>query len=108
MTTESVSIQAIRLARSVFESVYGNVGLLKFNIEKLTPMNGSEKEESKKWEIVCSFYETLGSTAPSQYQVFVDLNKNAVEIKKLSKSADSFHDKAEGTYKFVKTVDQKK
>jgi len=81
---ESASINAIQLTRRVFESVHGNIGLLNFNVEELTPTNGSANEESKKWKIICSFYETLGSTAPSRYEVSVDLNTNTVSIKKLS------------------------
>ncbi|SRR5258708_5145467 len=79
--SESDSIKAIQLTRSVFESVHGNLGLLKFNIEELSPI---ESEESKKWKVICSFYETLGSTSPSRYEVSVDLNTNTVSIKKLS------------------------
>lgn len=84
MPTESASIEAIKLARAVFESIHGNLGLLKFNVEELTPVNGATGEESKKWDIVCSFFETLGSTAPSRYKVSVNLNDNTVVIKKLS------------------------
>ena len=84
MPTESASIKAIELARAVFESIHGNLGLLKFNIEELTPVNGATGEESKKWNIICSFFETLGSTAPSRYKVSVNLNDNTVVIKKLT------------------------
>ena len=45
---ESASIKAIELTRSLFESVHGNLGLLKFNIEELTPTNGTRPKESKK------------------------------------------------------------
>jgi len=83
MTNESASIKAIELARRVFEFVHGNLGLLKFNIEELIPTNGSNGTESKKWDIVCSFYETLGSPAPSRYKVSVNLNDNTVILKKL-------------------------
>lgn len=84
MSNESASIEAIQLVRKVFESVHGNLGLLKFNIDSLTPTNGSNREESKKWDIVCSFYETLGSTAPSKYSASVDLTKNTIVFKKIS------------------------
>ncbi|MDD5726582.1 MAG: hypothetical protein PHC53_04250 [Patescibacteria group bacterium] len=83
MPETSLSIKAIELTRAVFESVHGNLGLLKFNIEELTPTNGVNGEESKKWRIICSFYETLGSSAPSRYQVDVNLNDNTVTLKKL-------------------------
>ncbi|MGD0976888.1 MAG: hypothetical protein ABR875_01160 [Minisyncoccia bacterium] len=84
MPTKSASIQAIDLTRAVFESIHGNIGLLKFNVEELTPKNGKNGEDSKKWEIVCSFLETLGSSSQSRYRVFVDLNDRTVTIKKLS------------------------
>ncbi len=83
MATKSASIKAIELTRAVFESIHGNLGLLKFNIEELTPKNGTAGEESKKWEVICSFYETLGSSTPSRYNVFVNLIDNTVTIKKL-------------------------
>jgi len=83
MPTESASIKAIQLTRAVFESIHGNLGLLKFNIEELTPTNGANGEESKKWKIICSFYETLSSTTPTRYEVNVNLPDNSVAIKKL-------------------------
>ena len=83
MLEESLSIRAIILARAVFEAVHGNLGLLKFNIESLDPTNRTNGENSKKWKIICGFYETLGSQSPSQYEVNVNLNDNTVAIKKL-------------------------
>ena len=84
MTNESASIKAIKLTRAVFESIHGNLGLLKFNIEELTPTNGANGEDSERWKIICSFYETLSSSAPSRYEVNVNLPENTVRIKKLS------------------------
>lgn len=81
---ESASIKAIELTRRVFEHVHGNLGILKFSVEQLTPTNGKETEESKKWEIICSFYETLGSSSPSRFRVQVDLNLNTVRFEKIS------------------------
>lgn len=101
MTNESTSIQAIQLVRRVFESVHGNLGLLKFNIEELTPTNGTNGQDSKKWDITCSFYETLGSTAPSRYKASVDLEKNTVVFKKISGSGDQ-PGKLEGSYTVTK------
>lgn len=105
MTNESTSIQAIQLIRRVFESVHGNLGLLKFNVEELTPTNGTNGEGSKKWDITCSFYETLGSSAPSKYKASVDLNNNTVVFKKISGMIDQIDqpDRLEGTYKVEKT-----
>jgi len=83
LMSESASIQAIQLTRKIFETVHGNLGLLKFNIEELTPSNGAADTESKKWDVVCTFFETLSSSAPSRYKASVDLNNNSVIIKKL-------------------------
>lgn len=99
MTTESASIKAIKLARSVFESIQGGgLGLLKFSVEQLTPTNGRGAEESKKWDVICSFFETLGSSTPSRFKASVDLNSNTVTIKKL----DGSQSMIEGQYKITK------
>lgn len=81
---ESSSIKAIELTRRVFEHIHGNLGLLKFNVEELTPTNGTDTTESKKWDIICGFYETLGSSSPTKYKVSVDLNTNTVRFEKIS------------------------
>lgn len=84
---KSASIKAIELTRTVFESIHGNLGVLKFSIEELTPTNGHNGEESKKWKIICSFFESLGSSAPSRFESNVNLNDHTVTIKKLSDSS---------------------
>ncbi|MCJ7636522.1 MAG: hypothetical protein MUO21_03450 [Nitrososphaeraceae archaeon] len=94
---ESESINAIELTRRVFEHVHGNLGVLRFNIEELTPTNGNTNEASKKWKIICSFFETLGSASPSRFEVNVDLNGNTVRFKKISGPSGS-PDKASGSY----------
>ncbi|MBI4097667.1 MAG: hypothetical protein HY426_01375 [Candidatus Levybacteria bacterium] len=99
---EPASIKAIELARRVFEHVHGNIGLLKFNVEELTPTNGTDTEDSKKWDIVCSFYETLGSIAPSRYKVSVDLTTNSVKFKKISGPSEGTVKEA-GSYKVVES-----
>jgi hypothetical protein len=98
---ESNSIIAINLARRVFEHVHGNLGLLRFNVEELQPTNGTPTEASKKWKIICSFFETLSSAAPSRYEVNVDLNDNTVRFKKIAGPATE--QKAEGSYVIKKT-----
>lgn len=98
MPIESASIKAIRLTKAVFESVYGNIGLLKFAIEELAPTNGKNGQESQKWNITCSFYETLGSTSPSRYKASVNLNDNTVTLKKLGGEAKA----PEGTFRVTK------
>lgn len=82
--TKSASIRAIELTRAVFESIHGNLGVLKFSIEELKPTNGSPIEESKKWDVICSFFESVGSSAPSRFQSSVNLNDGTVTIKKLT------------------------
>lgn len=89
MSEKSASIKAIELTRAVFESIYGNIGLLKFNIEKLTPQNGAKGKESQKWEIICSFFETLGSSSPSRYKVLVNLSDNTVNLQKIGGADES-------------------
>lgn len=94
---EPTSIKAIGLTRKVFEHIHGNLGLLKFNVEELTPTNGTDTEESTKWEIVCTFYETLGSAEPSRFRVKVDLNTNTVRFEKISGSTET-GSKDKGSY----------
>lgn len=88
MEAKSASIKAIELTRAVFESIHGNLGLLKFTIEELVPTNGTNGEESKKWDIICNFFETLGSSSPSRYKVSVNLNDNTITINKLDERAE--------------------
>lgn len=102
---ESTSIRAIKFTRKVFETVYGNLGLLKFSIEELVPTNGTKDTESKKWDVICSFYKTLGSTSPTRYKASVDLNTNTIIIKKLSGSQKKSK-KVEGKWS-VKKKDKK-
>lgn len=81
---KSNSIKAIELVRGLFEYIHGNLGLLKFSVDELTALNGTNGKDSKKWKIVCSFYETIGSKNPTKYGAHVDLNDNTVNIKKIS------------------------
>ncbi|MFA6252270.1 MAG: hypothetical protein WCX74_02630 [Candidatus Paceibacterota bacterium] len=96
---KSASIKAIELARSVFESIQGGLGLLKFSIEELIPTNGDNGGESMKWDIICSFIENLQSSTPSRFKASVDLNNNTVTIQKLT-DGDT---KMVGAYKVTKT-----
>jgi hypothetical protein len=100
---ESASIKAIRLTRKIFEVIHGNLGVLKFNVEELTPTNGTEDTESQKWDVVCSFYETLGSSSPSTYKASVNLNNNTVMIKKLSGPTGKEHE-VEGEWVISKSA----
>ena len=80
---KSNSIKAIELARAVFESVQGGFGLIRFSVIELIPTNGINGKDSKKWKLVCRFYENPSSSEPSTYESQVDLNDNTVEIKKM-------------------------
>lgn len=80
---KSNSIKAIELARAVFESIQGNFGLIRFSVIELIPTNGTSGKDSKKWRLVCRFYETPSSSEPSTYEAQVDLNDNIAEIKKI-------------------------
>src|SRR3989338_1307138 len=103
MPTESTSIQAIQLVRRVFEHINGNLGVLRFNVEELTPTNGTDTQESKKWKVVFSFYETLGSSSPSKYTADVDLTTNTLSFKKISRPDDNQPEKLEGSYVIKKS-----
>jgi len=108
MSNKSASIQAIELTRKVFESVYGNLGLLRFSVERLTPTNGNANEESKKWEIICSFHESSDSVKPSKYKVSVDLNHKTIFFEKLSKETTSKDSVLDGKKYRVTPVNKKK
>lgn len=77
---KSKSIQAIELARAVFESISGGFGLIRFSVISLTPNNGNSGANSDKWKLVCSYYESPNSREPSKYQAYVNLQDNTVEI----------------------------
>ena len=104
---ESLSIRAIQLTRKVFETVHGNLGLLKFNIDELTPTNGTADTESKKWDVVCTFFETLSSSEPSKYKASVDLNNNSIIIKKIAGPSGKEKDVV-GKWTVKKKKDQQK
>lgn len=72
-------IQAVELVRGLFEYIHGNLGLLRFSVDKLEPNNG-HGEESDKWIVVCSFYKTLSSQQPTVYNAEVDLKENTVSF----------------------------
>ncbi|MBU0570204.1 hypothetical protein KKB40_05525, partial [Patescibacteria group bacterium] len=108
MEEKSAPVQAIDLTRKVFESVYGNLGLLSFAVDKLTPTNGSTDEESKKWEITCSFYESSESKKPSRYKVSVNLEHKTVLFEKQSKEVKSVRKGLDGKKFVVSPVKKKK
>lgn len=84
---QTKQIRAIELVKSLFESIHGNLGLLKFSLEKLKPNNG-DGENSDKWLVICSFYKTLSSQEPTIYQADVDLKENLVSVKAIKGEVD--------------------
>ncbi|MEK7088771.1 MAG: hypothetical protein AAB913_01420 [Patescibacteria group bacterium] len=82
MPTESASTQAVQLVRTLFEHIHGNLGILRFSIEELKP-DPESNPESKIWDVTCSFFETIGSSAPTRYFAKVRLDDRTVTIKKL-------------------------
>lgn len=85
--TKTKQIRAVELVKSLFESIHGNLGLLKFSLEKLEPNNG-HGENSDKWLVICSFYKTLSSQEPTVYQADVDLKENLVSVKAIKGETD--------------------
>ena len=101
---KSKSIQVIELVRSLFEYIHGNLGLLKFSIDRLEPKNnGHPGQDSNIWEVECSFYEALGSKAPTHFIAEVNLSQNQVMIKKLTNEGEV--DLKEPVKKFVLAPD---
>lgn len=77
---DSLSVQAIKLARAAFSSAQGQLGLIKFTVEELTPV---EDSDSKKWNLICSFYENLGNPNPTKYNAVINTEDKTVSIKKI-------------------------
>jgi hypothetical protein len=88
-------IQAVELVKSLFEYIQGNLGLMRFSIDILEPINGKDQTESDKWKVVCSFYETLSSQGPTVYEAEVNLTDKTVKVNKKGKG-----DKVEETKKY--------
>ena len=99
-------IRAIELVRNLFEAIHGNLGLLKFSLEKLEPNNGKGKD-SDKWIVICSFYKTLSSQEPTVYKADVDLTENLVSINAIKGEVDG---ETQKKYKLVEksSGDEKK
>ncbi|MFZ2205354.1 MAG: hypothetical protein WAV23_02070 [Minisyncoccia bacterium] len=78
--SDSLSVEAITLARAAFSSAQGQLGLIKFSVEELVPVEGTD---SKIWNLTCSFYENLGNPTPSKYIAVVNTENKTVSIKKI-------------------------
>lgn len=103
MESKPKQIQAIELVRTLFEFIHGDLGLLRFSVDKLEPENG---EDSDKWEVVCSFYKTLSSQQPTVYDAKVNLKDKTVKFKAIKGEVPE--DKKEGSYKFAPTSEGQK
>lgn len=79
---DSESIKAIELVRSVFEHIHGNLGVLRFSVDRLVPKSDAVGE----WIVECSFFESLGSSQKSKYKVQVNIKKKTVEIERINGS----------------------
>ncbi|PWU23846.1 hypothetical protein C5B42_01645 [Candidatus Cerribacteria bacterium 'Amazon FNV 2010 28 9'] len=98
--TDSSSFKAIELTRAFFELVNGEVGLLKFNIDELTELPKATESDPEKWEVVCSFIESLGSSVRSKYKVTVNINNNTLIVKKISPLTEA-QSRAEGAWQLT-------
>lgn len=85
---KSDTIKAIELVRSLFEHIHGNLGLLSFSIEELKVLPKESESSLPKYEIICSFFETLGSDSQSKYTTVVDMANKEVTVKKIGKDSD--------------------
>lgn len=93
-------IRAIDLVKQVFEHIYGNLTLLRFSIEKLTPINGvPNNPDANKWEVIVNFYHNLQAQQPSRYKVDVNLLDNTVSFSSID---DKDQKEKKQTYQVVK------
>ncbi len=98
--TSTKQIQAVDLVKSLFESIHGNLGLLKFSLEELKPING-DGDNSERWVVICSFYKTLSSQEPTVYEAEVNLLDNTVRVKAIRGETE---DKSTKQYKFTEKL----
>jgi hypothetical protein len=81
MAEKPKQIQAIDLVKGLFEHIHGNLGLLKFSVERLEPNN----LDAMKWIVLFSFYKTLSSEGPTKYHANVDLKEKTVSVKEIDR-----------------------
>ena len=97
-------IQAIDLVKELFEHIHGNLGLLRFSVEKLEPKNGiTNNSDANKWEIIFSFYQTLSSQQPTKYLAEVILDTKIVSFNEIDESGKPIEKKK--TYQIVEKKD---
>ena len=92
-------IQAVDLIKELFDSIHGNLGLLRFSVEKLEPKNGvPDNSNADNWEAIVSFYKTLSSQQPTKYLAQVNLKEKIVSISEIDVEGKRSDKKV---YKFV-------
>ncbi len=90
MTDKPKQIRALDLVKQVFEHIYGNLTLLRFNVEKLTPENGiPDNLDANKWELIVNFYQNLQVQQPTRYKVDVNLVDNTVSFYSMDETGTS-------------------
>ena len=106
MTAEKPKqIQAIDLIKELFEHIHGNLGLLRFSVEKLEPKNGvPNNPDSNKWEVIFSFYKTLSSQQPTKYLAEVILDTKIVSFNEIDESGKPTEKKK--TYQIVEEASE--
>lgn len=84
MPEKPKQIQAIDLVKQLFEHIHGNLGLLRFSVEKLEPNNTiPNNQNADKWIVKFSFYKTLSSGQPTRYHADIDLTDKTVSVKEV-------------------------
>ena len=79
MADKPKQIQVIDLVRGLFEHIHGNLGLLRFSVEKLEPNN----QNANKWVVIFSFYKTLSSQCPTKYYADVNLEDETIGVQEV-------------------------
>lgn len=94
MPEKPKQIQAIDLVKQLFEHIHGNLGLLRFGIEKLEPNNAiPDNQNADKWIVKFSFYKTLSSGQPTRYHADVDLTDKTVSVREVDKEGKPAEEK---------------
>ncbi len=107
MTEKPKQIRVIDLVKDLFENIHGNLGLLRFSIEKLEPKNGiPNNPNADKWEVIFSFYKTLSSQQPTKYLAEVNLQDNTVSVNEIDVSGQSITKKK--TFKLIEIPEDSK
>ena len=102
MIDKPKQIQAIDLVKELFEHIHGNLGLLRFSVEKLEPNNGiPNNQEAKKWVVIFSFYKTLSSQQPTKYYADVNLENKTVSVNEIDERGQPKEKKK--TYQITET-----